>query len=138
MKNKKAFFSIISAFFLVIVIVFILVAFVGLYLTLFAAKGGVSKNAQKLTNTKLFKDNLLLCHGTPYLLEEKLNSTECDNIAGVLGYEVLQEPFFGCEAKVFSKGTVNDTNSIKYSYRISVLQNNTHQTCLAKLIVHAG
>ena len=138
MKNKKAFFSIISAFFLVIIIVFTLIGFVGLYLTLFAAKGGVSKEAQKLTNTKLFKDSLLLCHGTPYLLEEKLNSTDCDNIAGVLGYEVLQQPLFGCTQKTFAKGIVNDTNSIRYSYRVSVLQNNTQQTCLAKLIIHSG
>jgi len=133
---KKGFFSIISTFFLVIIIVFVLLSFIAFYSLLFGIRGGAIQNTERMSNAKIFKDNLFLCHGTPYLLEEKLNSDVCDSLSGVKGYKVIQKPFFGCEYKEFIKGVVDDPNSFKYPYRASVRQNDSDMSCLADLIVY--
>ncbi|MFH0870298.1 MAG: hypothetical protein V1866_04550 [archaeon] len=132
--SKKGFFSIITAFFFIIVIVFSLIAFIWIYNSIFAVSSRASSLSEKMIDAKLLKDNLLICHGAPYLIESKLLSDECP-FSGVTGYSVLQQPLFGCAQKEFSKGNPDDVNCPKYAYYVDVKQQDSEQMCLAKLII---
>jgi hypothetical protein len=131
---RKGFFSIITAFFFIIVIVFSLMAFIWVYNSIFSASSRTRSLSEKMIDAKLLKDNLLICHGAPYLLESKLLSDECP-FTGVTGYSVVQQQLFGCEEKTFSKGNPADVNCPRYSYFLDVKQQGSEQMCLAKLII---
>jgi len=132
--GKKGFFSIITAFFFIIVIVFSLIAFIWIYNSIFQVSSRTRALSEKMIDAKLLKDNLLICHGAPYLLESKLLGDECP-FSGVTGYSVTQKPLFGCEQKNFSKGNPADANCPRYAYFLDVKQQGSEKMCLAKLII---
>lgn len=132
---KKGFYSIITSFLLIIVVIFSLLAllqFSGLSIKI---NKETSKNVDYMTNINIFKDQLLLCHEKTALAEEKLNNNKCsDLIEGVKGYSVEQQESQGCARKVWNFGQVDKTFG-NYIFWVPVLQLD-FKNCLAKLIVY--
>lgn len=140
-KHKKAVFSTITGFFLIVVIVFGLIFFISIYTGLVNITGAAKSDLRSYDIAKQFKGNLLICHGQTRLLESKLILAEgeqgyCALPPSISGYRVVQRPAFGCDPKNWSHGVVDDFGVQVITYNVVVVQDDGVDNCIARLHIH--
>jgi hypothetical protein len=130
MIMKKGIYSAITGMIVVLVVIFGLLIFFGFNKLLFESKTSAETKSKLYSEAKNFKDNLLLCHGHNYLIEDILDEDICDNIFGV-DYMVIQE--LNCEEKTWRKNNNNINENLVYT--IGIRQKNSNNICIGKLII---
>lgn len=133
--KRKAFFSILTGMMFVIIVVVALLLFFTVYGLISAYEQATSKVEQRYEKTKVFKDNLLLCHEHLFLSEAKLATTECIRPDDP-PYVVKQDAAPGCLERNWTIGT-KDTYSNRFSYPVSVKQSSGNM-CVASLIIYSN
>lgn len=135
MEGRKGFFSILTGMLFVIVIVMSVLLFFSVYGLVMTYKESTSKIEQRYESTRVFKENLLLCHEHLYLSQKKLESTtECKSPDDP-PYQIVQKTSPGCEQKIWSSGNP-ESYSNKFVYPTAV-KNLDGDVCVADMIIYS-
>jgi len=139
--TRKAIFSTITGFFMIVVIVFGLLFFLSIYTGLISFTGSAKADLRSYDVAKQFKGSLLICHGQTRLLESKLDLEEgqpgfCSIPPSIQGYRVAQRPVFGCEEEEWSHGVVDVFGSQVITYNVVVVQEEDARDCVARLHIY--
>ena len=143
--NKNAIFSTITGFFLVVVIVFGILIFIGIYNAMIKTGSASLTDLQKYDDAKRFKDSLLICHAHTSLknniLENDANAALeehmiCKLGLNIKGYKVEQKEFGGCEQKTWTIGNTQETSTQILVYNILVIDDETGRNCISRLLIH--
>jgi hypothetical protein len=129
---KKGIYSAITGMIVVLVVIFGLLIFFGFNKLLFETKTSAETKSKLYTQAKNFKDNLFLCHGHSYLIEDILDSSNCDNIFGV-DYIVVQDFAEKCTPKNWTKNSFIIEENLVYT--IGIRQKNSDDVCIGRLMI---
>ena len=134
---KKGLFSTVTGFFLVVILVFGLIGFLGFYTGLVEIDVLTREDFRDFDTAKQFKDNLLICHGQNFLrgnlLEEQNMSGPCPVPSSIQGFEVRSVDS-DCGGN-WSFGAYDDMTYQVIPYRVTVLQPNDIDTCVSDLLI---
>lgn len=142
MNKKKGFggkgiFSTITGFFLIVVIVFGLIAFLAIYTGMVGLSSAVKSDLRSYDAAKQFKDSLLICHGQTRLQASKLDDPgSCPLSPMVKGYRVEQKEVLGCDSNNWPFGDTDDFTHQRIPYSVVVVQGDGSSTCLATLHIY--
>lgn len=136
--NKKAIFSTITGFFLVIIVVFGLIGLLGFYTGLVQIDSLTREEFRGYDVAKQFKDNLFICHGQNFLRGARLDEQDmqgpCNIPSQIQGFRVVSLNSSCGDMWVF--GDVNSSDYQVIPYRVNVLQSNGFTNCVSNLLIH--
>ena len=139
---KKGVFSTISGFFLIVVLVFGLIIFLGIYTNIISISGFIRDDLSSFETSKQFKESLMTCHGYTFLRENLLvedagrdSDFICPFPSDVKGYVVSQSDFFGCSSKQWGVGDFDYSAAQRIVYNVLVVDSASGKNCLGTLTV---
>lgn len=133
--NRRGLYDIIVVFFLIVVLIASVIAFLSLNAGSAMLYGALRKQASGPRDALAVKDALLSCHRIDYLVASELSLTTCRADAMLGGYTVTRLPLNGCTPTVWDHRHGTTDTLIPF---IVTVEDEGGKRCLSRLDVAVG